>query len=108
MTGVPEQPKEEDTPLLTPREIDVIEEIKKGNTARQSIAAALSVSEQTVKTMLENIYEKFELATEDPSGKKIQALLKAIESGQVEDFKPTIDVTKTPIYKIGLGKKSEL
>ncbi|CAG9621769.1 Transcriptional regulatory protein LiaR [Sutcliffiella rhizosphaerae] len=59
---------------LTPRELDVLAEIAKGKSNKE-IAAALFITEKTVKTHVSNILAKLELAD------RTQAALYAVKNG---------------------------
>jgi DNA-binding NarL/FixJ family response regulator len=66
---------------LTPREIDVLEQIVQG-VSNKEIAVALSISENTVKIHLRNILEKLHLQN------RIQAAVYAVREGLVDDSLP--------------------
>ena len=66
---------------LTDREIEVLECVARGETNRQ-IAAALVISENTVKIHLRNILEKLHLQN------RIQAAVYAVREGLVSDTHP--------------------
>lgn len=63
---------------LTPREIEVLEQVVKGAT-NKDIATALSITENTVKIHLRNILEKLHLQN------RIQAAVYAVQEGLVDD-----------------------
>ena len=63
---------------LTPREVEVLEQVVKGATNRE-IATALSITENTVKIHLRNILEKLHLQN------RIQAAVYAVREGLVND-----------------------
>jgi DNA-binding NarL/FixJ family response regulator len=73
---VSNQPKPVDQ--LTPREIEVLEEIVAGAT-NQEIADTLHITENTVKIHLRNILEKLHVQN------RIQAAVHAVRSGLVEE-----------------------
>jgi DNA-binding NarL/FixJ family response regulator len=64
---------------LTPREIDVLEEIVTGATNKE-IAERLHITENTVKIHLRNILEKLHVQN------RIQAAVHAIREGLVNDL----------------------
>jgi DNA-binding NarL/FixJ family response regulator len=66
---------------LTPREIEVLEQIVQG-VSNKEIAAALSISENTVKIHLRNILEKLHLQN------RIQAAVYAVREGLVGESSP--------------------
>jgi DNA-binding NarL/FixJ family response regulator len=66
---------------LTPREIEVLEQVVQGASNRE-IAVALSISENTVKIHLRNILEKLHLSN------RIQAAVYAVRQGLVGDSSP--------------------
>jgi DNA-binding NarL/FixJ family response regulator len=66
---------------LTPREIEVLEQIVQG-VSNKEIAVALSISENTVKIHLRNILEKLHLQN------RIQAAVYAVREGLVDDSLP--------------------
>jgi len=63
---------------LTPREIEVLEQVVKGAT-NKDIATALSITKNTVKIHLRNILEKLHLQN------RIQAAVYAVQEGLVDD-----------------------
>jgi len=75
-TGVQKKPAEEVNSELSPREGEVLELVAKGATNRE-IGDALFISENTVKTHLQNIMEKLHLAN------RSQAAAYAIQKGLV-------------------------
>ncbi len=75
-TGVDRKPVEEVNADLSPREGEVLQLVAKGATNRE-IADALFISENTVKTHLQNIMEKLHLAN------RSQAAAYAVEKGLV-------------------------
>lgn len=62
---------------LTPREINVLEQVVTGATNKE-IAKALSISENTVKIHLRNIFEKFQVQN------RVQVAVRAIQEGLLE------------------------
>ncbi len=66
---------------LTPREIEVLEQVVQG-ASNKEIAVALSISENTVKIHLRNILEKLHLQN------RIQAAVYAVREGLVGDSSP--------------------
>jgi two-component system nitrate/nitrite response regulator NarL len=76
--GVDRKPVEEANADLSPREGEVLQLVAKGATNRE-IADALFISENTVKTHLQNIMEKLHLAN------RSQAAAYAVEKGLVPD-----------------------
>jgi DNA-binding NarL/FixJ family response regulator len=66
---------------LTPREIEVLEQVVQG-ASNKEIAMALSISENTVKIHLRNILEKLHLQN------RIQAAVYAVREGLVGDSSP--------------------
>ena len=73
-----EQPKEEvPTPRLTPREMEVLQHIAKGMNNRD-IAAALFISENTVKNHVRNILEKLHLRS------RMEAVIYAVRENLLE------------------------
>ena len=99
---------------LSPREIDVLNQVKEGRTAYSEVASDLSISLDTVKRHFENIYAKLELKSElvKSGNVMIKALIKAIRLGYIKYFEPSIKVEETPIYKKAItassgGKDSE-
>jgi DNA-binding NarL/FixJ family response regulator len=66
---------------LTPREIEVLEQVVQG-VSNKEIAVALSISENTVKIHLRNILEKLHLQN------RIQAAVYAVREGLVDDSSP--------------------
>jgi DNA-binding NarL/FixJ family response regulator len=71
-------PKPEARDELTPREIEVLEQVVKGATNKE-IAEALVITENTVKIHLRNILEKLHLQN------RIQAAVYAVREGLVDD-----------------------
>lgn len=71
-------PKPEARDTLTPREIEVLEQVVEGATNKE-IGEALSVTENTVKIHLRNILEKLHLQN------RIQAAVYAVREGLVDD-----------------------
>ncbi len=71
----------ETTDELTPREIEVLEQVVQG-ASNKEIAVALSISENTVKIHLRNILEKLHLQN------RIQAAVYAVREGLVGDSSP--------------------
>lgn len=63
---------------LTPREIDILEQVVEGKTNKE-IALSLNISENTVKIHLRNILEKLHLQN------RIQAAVYAVRQGLVEE-----------------------
>jgi DNA-binding NarL/FixJ family response regulator len=74
-----QQPETRDE--LTPREIEVLEQVVQG-ASNKEIAVALSISENTVKIHLRNILEKLHLQN------RIQAAVYAVREGLVGDSSP--------------------
>jgi DNA-binding NarL/FixJ family response regulator len=66
---------------LTPREIEVLEQVVKGATNKE-IASTLSITENTVKIHLRNILEKLHLQN------RIQAAVYSVREGLVGDSSP--------------------
>lgn len=79
-SGVPKKPAEEVNPELSPRESEVLQLVAKGATNRE-IGESLFISENTVKTHLQNIMEKLHLAN------RSQAAAYAIQKGLVSKKK---------------------
>jgi DNA-binding NarL/FixJ family response regulator len=77
-SGVPKKPAEEVHPELSPRESEVLQLVAKGATNRE-IGDSLFISENTVKTHLQNIMEKLHLAN------RSQAAAYAIQKGLVSN-----------------------
>lgn len=77
-SGVPKKPAEEVHPELSPRESEVLQLVAKGSKNRE-IGDALFISENTVKTHLQNIMEKLHLAN------RSQAAAYAIQKGLVSN-----------------------
>ena len=67
---------------LTPREIEVLEQVVEGATNKE-IAEALVITENTVKIHLRNILEKLHVQN------RIQAAVYAVRQGLVDDSLPT-------------------
>jgi len=80
----PHQP----TSILSVRETEVLRLLRDGYTASR-IAAALSVSESTVKTYIGRLYDKLGATN------RAQALMAAVRRGLLHDTEPT-PVTPTP------------
>jgi DNA-binding NarL/FixJ family response regulator len=75
-------PNQADTPdELTPREIDVLEEVVKG-ASNKEISAALHITENTVKIHLRNILDKLQVRN------RIQAAVHAVREGLVDEYVP--------------------
>jgi DNA-binding NarL/FixJ family response regulator len=74
-----EEPVKQDLPAprLTPREMEVLQEVAKGLSNRQ-IAQALSIAENTVKNHIRNILEKLHLHS------RMQAVLYAVRQNLLE------------------------
>lgn len=74
-----EQPVPQDVPAprLTPREVEVLQEVAKGLSNRD-IAESLSIAENTVKNHIRNILEKLHLHS------RMQAVLYAVRQNLVE------------------------
>jgi len=87
--------------LLSPREKDVLEVMKTGQTSSKEIAIVLSINYQTVKNHLNSIYKNLGITGKKGSLKRNRALVKAILLGEIEPFKPSIDQKNTPIFKLG-------
>ena len=75
-----QSPRHDTKPVdtLTPREIDVLEQVVLGKT-NKDIAAALNITENTVKIHLRNILEKLHVQN------RIQAAVHAVTQGLVEE-----------------------
>lgn len=72
-----------DTTALSPREVEVLQEIAKG-ASNKAIAATLFITENTVKTHLRNIMEKLHLAN------RSQAAAYAVQAGLLrQEKRPT-------------------
>lgn len=75
---IPEVVDEEpEAPSLTPREVEVLQELVRGSTNKE-IAGALGIAENTVKIHLRNILEKLHLKN------RTQAVVYAVQKGLVE------------------------
>lgn len=74
----PEPPEDQVRESLTPREIEVLEQVVEGDTNKE-IAATLHITENTVKIHLRNILEKLHLQN------RIQAAVYAVRQGLVGD-----------------------
>ncbi len=75
------QPPAAPSNALSPREVQVLEQIVQGATNKE-IAAALSIAEDTVKIHLRNILEKLHVHN------RIQAAVYAVRQGLVRDGEP--------------------
>jgi DNA-binding NarL/FixJ family response regulator len=70
--------KKEDVPLLTKRELEVLEKIVSGLIDKE-IADKLHISEHTVRSHIKNIYRKMGVST------RAQAAVKAISKGIIQE-----------------------
>lgn len=76
--GVPKRPVEQEDAQLSPREGEVLQLVAKGATNKE-IADSLFISENTVKTHLQNILDKLHLAN------RSQAAAYAVKKGLLSD-----------------------
>jgi two-component system nitrate/nitrite response regulator NarL len=76
--ALPATPESEPVEMLTPREIDVLQQVVQGASNRQ-IAQDLCITENTVKIHLRNILEKLHLQN------RIQAAVYAVRTGLVDE-----------------------
>lgn len=86
--------------ILTPAEIEILNLVREGVTSGKGIAQAREVTTSTVANQFTSIYDKLGIPIETyDKSKGIIALIKAIQMGEIEPFRPSIDVDNSPIVK---------
>ncbi len=82
--------------ILSSREIDLLQLVRQGKTTHhQGLAEILGIREATVRNHFHSIYKKLGINGKDGS-KKIRSIVKAIDLGILEPFRPnTIAKTET-------------
>lgn len=75
--------------------------VRVGSSNKKTASKEFGISPGTAKNRLHSIYLKLGIHGKRGEGKLTKAIIRAVELGEIEGLSPTIDETKTEIFRIG-------